>query len=132
VHRCSEPPTPPDPRCSDEEAGRPPAVLPATTLGEDRILRYVPKRYEKWEPPDGGFESAYGLTAFELPSFLGFWAYSSLAGAAVTIFFALWLSVMEHPADLQNASIPALIFVALWVAWLQSFRDKGWNRFEEY
>lgn len=131
MHTCSNPRTRPVPRCSDEEAGHQPPVPPATLFGEGRVLMYVPKRYEKWEPPDDGFEFAYGLTAFELPSFLGFWVYTFIAGAAAAVFWALWLTVMEHPADLQNASVPAVIFVALWVAWLQSFRDKSWNSFEE-
>ncbi|KAI0867506.1 ankyrin repeat-containing domain protein, partial [Hypoxylon argillaceum] len=100
--------------------------------GNRELVDRVPKRYRQWLLDSDEFDTAFGLSAFELPSLLGFMCYSICIFLITIVFGALWISVWGHPADLQNATIPAVAFVMLWIFMYQGVRGKPWNRDEDY
>jgi hypothetical protein len=97
-----------------------------------KLMELVPKRFEEWVQPSSGYEVAFGMTAFELPRFFGFVVYSCLCFAGPAVFWGLWLLVMSHEADMQNAAVPALFGATLWVVFYQSTSRKMWCRNIEY
>jgi hypothetical protein len=92
----------------------------------DHSLRLIPKKKTEWDIYENYRGEAWGLTPFELPCFIGFMAYFVLSVIVPIIFWALWLSIWNHKADLQNASVPALVTLALWALLWQS-AGGSWN-----
>ncbi|KAI0379455.1 hypothetical protein F5Y04DRAFT_128995 [Hypomontagnella monticulosa] len=107
------------------------ALVPPSNEYGTKLLDVIPKRRHKWNS-DYSFQFAWGMTAFELPSFLGFIIYCGLCFVVPAAFWALWLSVMGHDADIQNASIPAVFVLSLWIGVYQMADGPRWNRCIDY
>jgi hypothetical protein len=94
-------------------------------------LKLIPKRKSKWDLYANYRGEAWGLTASELPSFLGFLAYFFLSAIGPGVFYGLWLSIWNHKSDLQNAVIPIALVLSLWTLLWQCATGR-WNSNREF
>jgi hypothetical protein len=69
---------------------------------------------------------AWGLTAFELPCFIGFLAYFFLSAIVPAVFWGLQLLVWKHSASVQNVAIPVTFVLTLW-GFLWQSTNMQWN-----
>ncbi|ETS80630.1 hypothetical protein PFICI_08159 [Pestalotiopsis fici W106-1] len=103
----------------------------ARGTGAENHLPKIPKRYEKWDPerdPDCA-QACWGLSAFELPNIIGCILYTFVLPVTLAVvFWILWLSDMGHEGDLQNATVPLFIFLALWAVLWTTIGKRGWNK----
>lgn len=69
-------------------------------------LEKVPKRDREVNEEGDSREFFWGLRAAEEIQFIIVSIYIALVFVTVFVFWALWLTTMDHPGDLQNASVP--------------------------
>ncbi|KAK8074008.1 hypothetical protein PG994_004907 [Apiospora phragmitis] len=96
-------------------------------LGCVNYLHRTPKRYEKWErTSQDATQLFYGLTAFELPCFIGFCAYLLAAMSFVVSFLVYWFVLQSH-TDVQNATVPLVIIINIGFGLYGIVGRPGWN-----
>lgn len=94
-------------------------------------LERIPKRDRRLMEDGSDREIYWGILAVETHSFIRVLMYHVLFLLGPLMFWGLWLSVMKHSADLQNASLPLTVFVGfLSVFWavLGNHRDPHYGR----
>lgn len=91
-------------------------------------VQSLPKRKEALELEDAKRGYFYGLYARERRCFAWVAGYFLACQVPSIVFFFLWLFQWEHTADLQGASVPASLSVALtccWLAYIIESREKS-------
>lgn len=76
-------------------------------------LEKIPKRDREVIEEGDAREEFWGLLVVEEIQFLRVFAYHVTFIAGPFVFWALWLTVMGHPGDLQGASVPFTVALGL-------------------
>lgn len=79
----------------------------------DHALAVIPKRLSPLEKGYDKREEFWSIFAQERRSFFWVFCYFLVAISPSLAFFFLWLFPLNHGGDLQNASVPATLTIAL-------------------
>jgi hypothetical protein len=96
-----------------------------------KSLDRVPKRNRRLVEDGTDRTTFWGLLAIEALCFWKVLLYHVLFLLFPFVFWVLWLTVMKHPADLQNASVPvvsAVGFLSIFWAMLTYKADSHYGR----
>ena len=95
---------------SSSEQQRPRLDLHDPEKASSAALKAMPKRKGRLAIERDEREGFFGLLAVEVVSYAGVAAYVLLANTPWMVFMPLWMVVLGHSADLQNAAVPVGVF----------------------
>jgi hypothetical protein len=109
------------------------STCPAICRRKLKALDRMPKRNRPLAQDGNERHEFWGLLAVDIPSFWKIVVYHLLFLVFPFMFWILWLTVMKHPADLQNASVPvvsAVGFLSVFWAMMTHRPDPKYGRYD--